>query len=267
MLESGGNQGIIVLRSIPMLPQFEPSQYMVWVELLESRDTETGVIRAYAMPYDGDVDPHFVEMVADWEMPCPYSMTFWDSNFEIELGDAVISAASSEISQKVIRTLQSSCRSEFEGDQYDEMLQQMQQQIQMYTERTNAKLQMIEELVNLAVLKVQDQNSKNNEFINPFGGSKSVVGSLWENEALETLRHLKLNFPRYAEGKGVAGWIEDYELYYEIFGIQNSKKVMIVGMHLEGVSKSWYKMYAIGKLELNWSDFCSQFTARFGVRK
>lgn len=57
------------------------------------------------------------------------------------------------------------------------MLQQVQQQIHRYKEMTNAKLQMIEELVSLAVHKVEVQSRICDEFVNPFGRVKTGVGS------------------------------------------------------------------------------------------
>lgn len=159
--------------------------------------------------------------------------------------------------------MQSAYKSE-EEERYDvEMLQQVQQQIHKYKERTK----MIEELLHLAVQKVQIQSRTSDEFVNPFGRLRTGNDSTGRAVAQESLKHLKLNFPRFAEGKGVADWIEDCELYFEIYGIQNNKKVVIAGMHLEGLAKSWYQMYALEKLELNWQDFCNQFTARFGVKE
>lgn len=121
------------------------------------------------------------------------------------------------------------------------MLQQVQQQIHRYKERTNAKLQMIEELVSLAVQKVEVQSRICDKFVNPFGRVKTGVGSY------ESLKHLKLNFPKYKEAKGVTEWIEDCELYFDIFGVQDRKKVVIAGMPLEGLARSWYQVFFLGK--------------------
>lgn len=55
------------------------------------------------------------------------------------------------------------------------------------------------------------------------------------------------------------------EQYFEIFGVGDSKKVVVAGMHLEGVAKRWYQVYAVGKKQLEWTDFTLHFSARFGV--
>lgn len=40
---------------------------------------------------------------------------------------------------------------------------------------------------------------------------------------------------------------------------------MIAGMHLEGITMSWYQVFAMGKTKLLWPDFCTYFLARFGA--
>lgn len=48
----------------------------------------------------------------------------------------------------------------------------------------------------------------------------------------------------------MAYWIEDCELYFEIYGVKESKKVVVSGMHLEGRAKSWYQVFTVGKSKL-----------------
>lgn len=74
-----------------------------------------------------------------------------------------------------------------------------------------------------------------------------------------------MTFPRFEEGKAVEDWIHDCNQYFEIFDVTESKKVAIAGMHLEGVAKSWYQVYAIDNSLSDWSLFSKQAIARFSM--
>lgn len=131
--------------------------------------------------------------------------------------------------------------------QYNKLLQEVQQQFLSHRERTNTRLGMIEELTSLAVQKLNTQTQGlNEEFVNPFGLEAEDVPRRTYHQ--DSLKHLKLSYPRYEKDKIVEDWIQDCELYFEIYGVPENKKVTIAGMHLEGVYKSWYQTVAMGRI-------------------
>lgn len=70
------------------------------------------------------------------------------------------------------------------------------------------------------------------------------------NDYEEDLRHLKLVFPSFNEVDDASLWIKDCEQYFDIYHIQEVRKVVIATMHLQGSPKFWYKTYAVGKEEI-----------------
>lgn len=152
---------------------------------------------------------------------------------------------------------------EVENRQHNVMLQDVQQQFLRYKESTSAKLKMIEEMVDLAVKKMHEKPKRIQEvYVNPSG-----ILDTEHKTTQDSLEHIKLNFPRFEEGKKVTDWIQDFELYFEIFGVNDNKKVVVAGRHLEGTARSWYQVYAMDMRNLRWHDFCEQFIARFGVKE
>lgn len=87
--------------------------------------------------------------------------------------------------------------------------------------------------------------------MNPFGRVRNREDTSRRDATQESLKHLKLNFPKYEEGKEVADWLQDCELYFEIYGVQEHKKVAIAGMHLEGVTRGWYQIFTMEKTDLS----------------
>lgn len=135
---------------------------------------------------------------------------------------------------------------EEEEKKYNERLQEVQQQFLAHRERTTAKLNMLEELVALAVQKMDPlPKRRHEEFVYPFGRVDNRDRAPKKEAPQDSLRHLKLNFPRYEIGREVVDSIQDCELYFEIYGVHGHKKVVIAGMHLEGATNSWYQVFAI----------------------
>lgn len=64
--------------------------------------------------------------------------------------------------------------------------------------------------------------------MSPQTESKTVINSP------DTLQHLKLQLPRFQEYSHVVEWLEDCAQYFSIYKVEDSKKVSIAGMHLEG---------------------------------
>lgn len=49
-----------------------------------------------------------------------------------------------------------------------------------------------------------------------------------------------------------------------MFKVRDNKKTAIAGTHLEGTTRKWFLVYAGEENSFLWSEFCKQFTARFG---
>lgn len=104
-------------------------------------------------------------------------------------------------------------------------------------------------------------------FVNPFGKGIPEKEKVQEQikGSNDSLKHLKLQFPKFVEGGGVRGWLEDCEQYFDIFTVPDKKKVVVAGMHLEGVAKRWYQVCSAGQIHWVWKEFSESFLNRFGV--
>ena len=52
----------------------------------------------------------------------------------------------------------------------------------------------------------------------------------------------KLKFPRFT-GEQVRDWIQKCETFFQLYGILDSQKMLIVGMHLEGRANVWFQSF------------------------
>lgn len=80
----------------------------------------------------------------------------------------------------------------------------------------------------------------------------------------ELLHHQRLKSPKFVETSEAKEWLQDCEHYYDIFSV-SEKKLAVTGMHLEGVAKSWFRTYIVGRRSWKWTEFCDHLIARFGV--
>lgn len=152
------------------------------------------------------------------------------------------------------------------GDkEFNELMQEVQQQFSWYQEKSSRRFQELEKLVELAAQQMEvltvkrAQRKAKDKFINPF--AKEQFGDIGKTEPLQ---FLKFKFPKYDEESGVTVWLQDCEHYFSIFKTGENHKATIAGMHLEGTPRLWFQMYSVGKDNLEWSEFCQQFGARFG---
>ena len=147
-----------------------------------------------------------------------------------------------------------------------ELTPELQEQFELYKEKSNKRFQELEKAINLAAQKIdllvkKKASRRSKKIESPAAKVKSG-----ENKTvkLESLQHLKLNFPRFTEGLGVVEWFQDCEQYFSVYGVDDSKRVAVAGMHLQGTARKWFQVYIVGKNSLEWLEFCKQFTARFG---
>lgn len=137
-----------------------------------------------------------------------------------------------------------------EEKSYNELMQEVQQQFLLHRESTSLKLQKIEQLMEIAVQKLclirnMQTRVKDEKFVNPFGRKsfeKCKFSKSYREIPAENLNHLKLSFPRFIEGVQAIDWLQDCEMYFEIFKVTELKKTAIAGMHLEGVARVGSKL-------------------------
>ncbi|XP_074379422.1 uncharacterized protein LOC141720727 isoform X1 [Apium graveolens] len=144
----------------------------------------------------------------------------------------------------------------------EELMQEIHQQVSRHNEKNREKLHKLEQLMDLLVQQFQIMRSKKTKtheetFENPFGWTTN------KKSEDETLQHLKFSFPKFTRTSKVKEWLEDCELYFDIYRVEDHKRSMIAGMHLEGVARSWYQVYTTGQSHIPWPEFCAQFSARF----
>ena len=150
-----------------------------------------------------------------------------------------------------------------------ELTPELQEQFEFYKEKSNKRFQELEKAINLAAQKIDllvkrktSRRSKKVEIsaaIMKPGESKAVK--------LESLQHLKLNFPKFTEGLGVVEWLQDCEHYFSVYGVDDSKRVAVAGMNLQGTARKWFQVYIVGENSMEWLEFCKQFTARFASKQ
>lgn len=154
---------------------------------------------------------------------------------------------------------------ELEEDQVlNELIQEFQQQFLCYKEVANNRFQELEGLIGEAAEKMEIlqkrkfSRKKKDFFVNPFAKCDKT-----DRKPKELLHHLRLKFPRFTEISEAKEWLQEH--YFEIFSVSENKVVAVAGMHLEGVAKSWYQTYVVGRRSWMWTEICEQFIARFGV--
>lgn len=152
-------------------------------------------------------------------------------------------------------------------DEHDssDLTQELQHQFEYYKEKSNKIFQELEKAISLAAQKIEilvkrNVSKKSGKLENHVAKIKSGGYNAGQLE----LQHLKLLFPKFTEGIGVTKWLQDCEQYFSVYGVGESKKVVVVGMHLQGTSRKWFQIYTVGKNSMEWLEFCKQFTARFG---
>ena len=158
------------------------------------------------------------------------------------------------------------------GSEFDKAVLRVKQQLKDDKEALEQKFLKLESTIETAkqlmkeVTKVRAHKSRR-EFVDPFGSTdKQMRQTLSLNsEGSENLQHLKLNFPKFDEGKAVEDWVQDCNHYFKMFRVNERKKVTIAGMHLEGTASSWYHIYSLNNSLCDWSNFTEQITQRFGL--
>lgn len=146
---------------------------------------------------------------------------------------------------------------------FNELFQEVQQQFWWYKEKSNERLQKLEDLLTLAAQQVeiiQRKRAKKVKFENSFADRNIPA-----RQTLDLLPHLKLQLPKFKEGTEVGDWLHDCEQYFTIYNIEDSLKVVVAGMHLEGTSRNWFQGYAAESVSWEWIGFCQQITKRFGA--
>lgn len=150
---------------------------------------------------------------------------------------------------------------------YDDLLQEVQQQFLSYKEKADKRFMELENLIGKAaqtmeILKKKVQRRRLTRSNNPIAKVLHIETS---EDTKRPLTHLKLSFPKFNGSYGVSEWIQDCEQYFSVYKIEDAKKVAVAGLHLEGVTRSWFQTYTLGRKSVDWPEFCQQFTARFGA--
>lgn len=149
---------------------------------------------------------------------------------------------------------------------FNGQMQEFHQQFVCYKEQSDKKFKVIEDLIEVAARKMEILKQKkmrrrrSYKFVNPF--AQEITSEVRQDIPLH---HLRLQFPKWKDNIGVKEWLEDCEQYFDIFQVGEGKKVAIAGMHLEDTAKTWFQTYIDGRKDWNWTEFCSQLEARFGM--
>ncbi|XP_017241605.1 uncharacterized protein LOC135152094 [Daucus carota subsp. sativus] len=144
--------------------------------------------------------------------------------------------------------------------EFDKAVLGLRQQLKDDEEALEQKIVKLESSIAVArqlmerFLKTKVNKAKNQATL---GSTRNVQG----------LQHLKLTFPKFSEGDDVEDWLQDCNQYFEVFGVNERKKVTVAGMHLEGTARSWYHIYSLHNSICEWKNFAEQFTQRFGKGK
>lgn len=150
-----------------------------------------------------------------------------------------------------------------------ELLQEVEQQFWCYKEKSDKRFQEIEKAISVAAqqmeILIQRKASRKSKKIVNISAQRGIAND--NKDTFECMQHLKLNFPRFVEETGATEWIQDCEHYFALYGVGESKKVAVAGMHLQGIARRWFQTYTIGGNKMEWTTFCKQFISRFGTRE
>ncbi|XP_026442759.1 uncharacterized protein LOC113342415 [Papaver somniferum] len=72
----------------------------------------------------------------------------------------------------------------------------------------------------------------------------------------------KLDFPRF-DGDNPRGWIQKYECFFWLHNIDESRRVDIAAIYLDGKADKWFLNFQVGQTRITWFEFAHGICIRF----
>nr|XP_027071904.1 uncharacterized protein LOC113696724 [Coffea arabica] len=128
--------------------------------------------------------------------------------------------------------------------------------IEEQVRRQEAKLQTFMESTSEALKSMEEKMlASSTEFKALVAGISAQIGGITRNPQQD--RGLLATLQ-------VRDWIQKCETFFQLYGILDSQKMLIVGMHLEGRANVWFQSFKQDKRTFGWEEFKEGMSRRFG---